>query len=110
MAIEREMEGVWEEKDKFGTNIYYIKVIEPSQRLFLNFDPRSGGYEIRCSKMLPISRDRMSQQSNDSYSSKETRKISRALIFIHKKKRGEDREAMGDGILNICTTAYPSSR
>ncbi|KAL0127759.1 hypothetical protein PUN28_003179 [Cardiocondyla obscurior] len=39
-------------------------------RLFLNFDPRNGGYEIRRRKMLPISRDRTSQQppANGGYS------------------------------------------
>lgn len=61
---------------------------------FLNFDPRSGGYEIRRRKMLPISRDRMSQQTNDSYSSNETRKISRMLIFIYKKKRRRQPQEM----------------
>lgn len=75
------------ERKKASWDECYIKVIEPSQRLFLNFDPRNGGYEIRRRKMLPISRDRMSQQSNDGYFSNETRRISRALIFIHKKKR-----------------------
>lgn len=75
------------ERKKASWDECYIKVIESSQRVFLNFDPRSGGYEIRHRKMLPIPRDRMSQQSNDSYSSNETRKISQMLILFYKKKR-----------------------
>lgn len=53
MAIER---GQWKEyeRKKASWDECYIKVIESSQRLFLNFDLRSGGYEIRRRKMLPI--------------------------------------------------------
>lgn len=79
----------WKGED-LGWDQCYIKITQPLPRLFLNFDPRNGGYEIRRRKMLPISRDRMSQQThaNGGYSSNGTQdRISQALIFIHKKKR-----------------------